>query len=138
MFRAHFIFVVIVLFTGNIIATIITANSGNPDSAWWPVFLCVFSAVSLVYAGLFSLLAKWKKMSIFPAGYVHILVAVSFVVLIILFYKLPTDWNAINNGAEMSSLQKLVHSDISGYILYLVGFLMSLLVGYTSKSGEIS
>eukprot|EP00493_Phyllostaurus_siculus_P002144 UN02156 len=79
MFRAHFIFVVIVLFTGNIIATIITANSGNPDSAWWPVFLCVFSAVSLVYAGLFSS-SQMEKMSIFPAGYVHILVAVSFVV----------------------------------------------------------
>ena len=138
MFRNHFMFAFSVLIVGSVISTLIAVTSDSIDKGWWPVGLLLYVVISLIYAGVFSVLALRMNLSVFPAGYVHVLVVIISVILSVLFYYLPIDWLAINNGANMSKLQALVHSDITHYAVYLAGLIVALLVGFLHEDAERS
>ena len=138
MFKSQFIFVFVVLQLSVLSSVLVTLTSGSPDRGWWPFYVIVFGMVSLLYAIVFSAIAHWKNISVFPAGYVHILIALITVLLTILFYHLDTDWLSINNGAQMTLVQRIVHADITGYMVYALGFIVAILVGVTARHVERS
>ncbi len=133
LFKEHFIFVVTVLIMGNVASTIITFTLAGGDSGWWPLYFIILIVVSISYAFVFSLAASSLGIQKYPAGFVHIFVALTFVVLTVLFYRLPIDWLAVNSGSEMPTLAAFVHSDYTYYGLFLLGLLGSIIVGVFSK-----
>ena len=133
IFKNHFLFAFLVLLVGCTVTTVIAAISNSIDRGFWPIGLLVSTAVALVYSLTYSVLAHLMRLSVFPAGYVHILVAKITIIMTILFYYVPVDWSAINNGTNMTSLQAVVHSDIVYYAVYLVGIITALVVGLINK-----
>ena len=133
MFGKQFVFIITWLISANVITTVISYLHAGGDKGWWPFYFLLVALLSVVYAAIFSSLACWKNIKIFPAGYIHILLAVLSVVLTLLYYYADVDWLAVNNGAAMSWYVRLVNSDLTMYFLHIACFFLLLVVVLKDK-----
>ncbi|MBB1486165.1 hypothetical protein [Oceanospirillum sediminis] len=130
--KKYFWFVFVVLLGGNIVSSMIARTLAEGDSGWWPVMLLISAMVSGLYALVFSWLAKRLNFEQFPAGFVHIAVASLLVVMTVLYYQWPVNWQEINSGGKLTLLQMIIYSDMAYYLIYPVGLLASAGIGYYS------
>ncbi len=138
MYWNHFRVIVSLLLIGNILSTIVVYRSAGGDDGWWPMFFLLALLLSLLYSAVFSAFAKWKKIGVFPACHVHIgLALVSFGVTVA-YYNLGVDWLAVNRGADLSGLQKIVHSDSTVYLVHFVALVLAMITGFIGEKRPVS
>lgn len=123
--------------SANLISAAISYYSAGSDRGWWPVLLLVLAIVALIYSCLFSAVASFNHWKLFPSACIHILLALTSVLLTVMFYHIDIDWLAVNDGAELSMVEKIISSDFTVYIIHVVALVVAMTVGWIGSFRRI-
>jgi hypothetical protein len=96
---------------------------------WWPLGLAVGALVASTYAASFSLLlpANVSRKSLLAAVILNATIAMLLVVYAAMFYWLPVDWLAVNDGKlQLTWLQQIVHGAVTPYLIMFSGLMMPM------------
>jgi hypothetical protein len=100
---------------------------------FWFIILSIVSVSGLVFAMVFSIFQITLKQSLLNTTSLVVLLSLYFVVLFYGFIHIKIDWQAISEGKDqLTLLQKLVKSERSFWLAFLVPFILSFLT-YTLK-----
>lgn len=131
----YFVLVAFILGISSGLSTLVGWFNSVDVKGWWPLSLAFQIGVGCIYAAVFAATMKFSRTTSlkFVVIYNSILGLVLFL-FYYLFYRIETDWLAINTGAKkLNLLQKILFSDLTYWTIYLLFLLGAFVVCYATR-----